>query len=174
MTTFKRMRTTSLRTLKSTVAEFRSGILRPWNPRHLASDPAQRESSRPAETTLSQSLLWRSGRLASFPARDQYRSENHPQERRAWGRLPSVRFGEAGHDSCHPLRHRMAMRMTLTRSQPRNLLSIARSKSALSRGRPSRSRKKRISQICPRSKGVVPTLPLAIPCAAIGGGKDVM
>ncbi len=37
--------------------------------------------------------------------------------------------------------------LTFTKSHPRNLLSIARSKSARSRIRPSRSRKKRIDQI---------------------------
>ena len=38
--------------------------------------------------------------------------------------------------------------LILTRSQPRSLLSIARSNSARSRSRPSRSRKKRTAQMC--------------------------
>ena len=48
--------------------------------------------------------------------------------------------------------------LILTRSQPRNLLSIARSKSARSRSRRSRSRKNRISHICRHFSGrFVPT-----------------
>jgi hypothetical protein len=56
-------------------------------------------------------------------------------------------------DAEHKLRDAIAAPLTsvpifsFTRSQPRNLLSIARSNSALSRIRPSRSRKKRIAQI---------------------------
>jgi len=62
--------------------------------------------------------------------------------------------------------------LILTRSQPRNLLSIAKSKSALSRRRRSRSRKKRIAHICPGFRGRSDFL-ACIPCSAIGGGEIV-
>ena len=53
-----------------------------------------------------------------------------------------------------------------------HLLSIAKSKSALSRRRRSRSRKKRIAHICRGFRGRSDFL-ACIPCSAIGGGEIV-